>query len=74
VYSVHFLNMLKKEIKDKSNSDKITLYTFKRLNAQFQKKHFHNNWICLANAPEAFSFMLTMHTFFLRLKNLVFLF
>jgi hypothetical protein len=32
---IHLLNMLKKEIKDKNNSDKITFYTFKTLNAQF---------------------------------------
>jgi hypothetical protein len=33
----------KKEIKDKNNSDKITFYTFKVLNAQFPRKFFHNN-------------------------------
>jgi hypothetical protein len=30
--------MLKKETKGKSNSDKITFYTFKTLNAQFPRK------------------------------------
>jgi uncharacterized membrane protein SpoIIM required for sporulation len=43
VHPVHLLSMLKKEIKDKSNSDKITFYTFKTLNAQFPRKIFHNN-------------------------------
>jgi hypothetical protein len=35
--------MLKKEIKDKNNGDKITFYTFKTLNAQFPRENFHNN-------------------------------
>jgi hypothetical protein len=37
---VHLLSMLKKEIKNKSNNNKITFYTFKILNAQFPKEKF----------------------------------
>jgi hypothetical protein len=43
MHPVHLLNMLKKEIKNKSNIDKITFYTFKTLNVQFPKENFHNN-------------------------------
>jgi hypothetical protein len=39
----HLLSMLKKEIKNKINGDKITFYTFKTLNAEFPRKYFHNN-------------------------------
>jgi hypothetical protein len=39
----YVLNMLKKEIKNKSNNDMIIFYTFKTMNAQFSKKNFHNN-------------------------------
>jgi hypothetical protein len=35
--------MLKKEIKNKNNSDKITFSTFKTLNTQFSRKNFRNN-------------------------------
>jgi hypothetical protein len=47
----NLLNMLKREIKDKSNSDKINLYIFKILNAQFSRENYHN--ICLISAPSA---------------------
>jgi hypothetical protein len=43
LHPVHLLNMLKKEIKDKINSDKITFYTFKTLNAQYSRENFYNN-------------------------------
>jgi hypothetical protein len=39
----HLISMLKKEIKNKINGDKITFYTFKTLNAEFPRKYFHNN-------------------------------
>jgi hypothetical protein len=32
------VNMLKKKIKDKNKNDKISIYTFEILNAQFLKK------------------------------------
>jgi hypothetical protein len=43
--------MLKKKIKDKNNSDEITFYTFKILNAQFSKKI--SIIICLTSTPGA---------------------
>jgi hypothetical protein len=41
--SVYLLSMVKKEIKNKNKSDKITFNIFKILNVQFPKKINHNN-------------------------------
>jgi hypothetical protein len=43
MHPAHLLNMLKKEIENKSNSDKIIFDSFKTLNAQFPRENFHNN-------------------------------
>jgi hypothetical protein len=45
--------MLKKEIKNKNNSDKITFSTFITLNTQFLKKKFRNNLLnkCIQHFP-----------------------
>jgi prephenate dehydratase len=50
---VHLLNMLRKEIKDKNNSDKITFYTLKALNWMHTFQEKISIIICLPSAPGA---------------------